>query len=523
MELFKLMCDDGEIEMISDPESVLEVFNLVSDAKLQRKILSKLRFSDCFCFKGEKLIKNLFELSEKLMETFPNTLKGLWQSIVKTDKNNMSIIVHFLIDKLQKEQWKDENLMVVEVVVFVYKAIEEIDGNLVQEMLLRYAHPFVGTQKVYNMTPLEAVIKIIERIELDNKRCERDGRRCERDDQRYERLNQRGIQVLFLNDSKITVKPEELMKWALECPVNKISNSAWRELKKQANSLSNEFIKDFLKGTKKFLQHLVCPATLKYFDPLLVKEILEFYDFVVVCNKKIDFEVIEIIYEMAVIQLSAEDEIVFISSCELIKSCLKGRNNEIEVKVSLYQELTKKPSQSIDLMFELMRIDVNLSIEKYFCFLISFLPFIFRLFEESLNLQLIEQNSFDYSKEMEYLRLLIKMNQRIIIDEAEVDENGNLCLLELGQFLVSMEKQKKRSEIDFYKTIASILATLNKFTLKLICSIEEEKFLVYYFDVLRLETVDIPEDLAFKIAKILASSNENCPIKQRVIDFLIIK
>lgn len=504
MELFKLICDDDKT---ADPEGVLEVFSLVSDAKLQRKILNKLRFED---FKlNEKLIKNLFELNEKLMETFPNTLRGLWRSIINEEKNNMSIIIHFIIDKLQKGAD-------VSVVVFVFRAVEEIDKESVLGMLLRYAHPFVGTRNVYNMTPLEAVIKILERTI--------DGYSDIKSFKNNQSLS--AIRALLLNQDISAADPFELMKWALECPVNKICSSAWRELNRQVDSLSDEFIKELLRGTRRFLQYLVCPASFKYFDPILVKFILDFFHLIINRSHQFDSQVIEMIYELAIIQLSAEDEIIFISSCELIKSCLKLRTTANSlISVNFYKELTKKPSLSIDLIFDLMKMDTMLSIEKYFCHLITFLPFLFRLFEESLNIQLIEIISkFDYSAEMEYLSLLIKENQHVIIEEAEVDENGNLCLLELGEFLVSIEKQKKRSEIDFYKTIASILAALNKFTLNLICEIEEEKFLVYYFDVLRVENVFIPEDLGFKVANKLASiddSHDNCPIRQRVIDFLI--
>jgi hypothetical protein len=510
IELFKLMCDD---DRTADPESVLEVFNLVSDAKMQRKILKKMEFEDCKL--SDKMIKSLFVLNEKLMEIFPNTLRGLWRSIIKEEKDRISHIIHVLMETLQRD--KDS----VDVVVFIYKSIEEIDKDLVLGMLLRYAHPFVGTKKVYNLTPLEAVIEVLERAVIDDNDSEHDAKI-------------RTLQVLFLNNNQILPDPFELMKWALECPVREISSSAWRALKKQANFLSNEneSIKVLLKGTRRFLQHLVCPATLKYFDPNLVKEILEFY--IIIVNNSCDFEVVELIYELALVQLSLsaaeeveeveeveeDEEVIFIYSCELIKKCLKRSENLITV--SLYKELKKKPSLSIDLLFELMEMDTKISIEKYFCHLVAFLPFIFRLFEESLNLQQLTKTfNFDYSGEFEYLAMLIKMNQRVIIEEAQVDENGNLCLLELGEFLISIEKKKKRSEIDFYKTIATILATLNKFTLNLICEVDEEKFLIYYFDVLRVEAVKIPRELAFKVANRLANSNENCPLRQRVIDFLI--
>lgn len=498
MEFFKLMGDDDST-IVTDPEGVLEMFQLISDAKIQRKILNKLRFTGLTCNFNEKLFLNLFELSGKLMETFPNTLRGLWQSMIKEEKNNMSMIVHFLVDKLQKVY--NDNF-IVQVVLFIYKSIAEIDKVLVLEMLLRYAHPFSGTRKVYNLSPLEAVIKIIELVYDDDE----------------ENSAISVMKVLFLNKAEIQVDCYELMKWALECPVNKISSSAWRELKKQGETLSDEFIKILLLETRRFLQHLACPASLKYFDPLLVKEILDF--FVIVVNSA-GSEVVESIYELAVVQLSAEDSIIFESTCELIKSCLKRQN--VNVTIDLLMELAKKPSMSIDLLLDLMKIDTVLRIEKYFCYLIAFLPYIFRLFQESLNLNEKGQVSiFDYSAELEYLNQLIKMNQRIIIEEVKLDEKGNLCLLELGEFLVSIEKQKKRSEIDFYKTIASLLAALHRFTLKLIfASVEEEAFLVYYFDVLRLESVLIPEEEGFRIANNLASSSTDDIIKQRVIDYLI--
>ena len=528
MELFKLMCDDEDEAEITDPNGVLEMFYLVSDAKLQRKILKKLKFNAFFVL-DEKLIKSLFEMSVKLVETFPNTLKGLWQSIANSDKAK-AVIVHFLVDTLQKTDIHEE------VVVFVYKAIEDIDSETVLRLLLRYAHPYAGTRKIYTFTPLEAVLKIIDKTGQENNTIS-------------------VIKVLFMN--KQTEKPldcYELMKWALECPVNKISSSAWRELKKWSLSaesnefanellstefknellsaeftnqlLSAEFASLLLSGTKRFLQHLVCPGSLKYFDPVLVKEILEFYEFLVL-NCENNFKLIEEILEFAIVQLSAEDEIVFESTCELIRTCLK-RNENLEVKLVLYEELAKKPFNSIDLMFELMKIDQKLSIEKFFCNLFTFLPYLFRLFEESLNLQQSQLQvikDVEYSAaEMEFLHLLIKTNQKIIIEEAEVDENGNLCLLELGEFLISIEKQKKRSKIDFYKTLATILAALNKFTLKLVKSVEEEGFLVFYFDALRVLNVDFDENLAFGIADKLASGeDDDCPIRQRVIDYLILK
>lgn len=49
LELFRLMrkdCEDHSVT-ISDPQGVLEMFNLISDAKLQRRILNKLRLNPC--------------------------------------------------------------------------------------------------------------------------------------------------------------------------------------------------------------------------------------------------------------------------------------------------------------------------------------------------------------------------------------------------------------------------------------------------------------------------------------------
>jgi hypothetical protein len=517
IELFNLMCDD---DRTADPESALEVFNLVSDAKMQRKILKKMEFELKDCKLSDKMMKNLFVLNEKLMEIFPNTLRGLWRSIIKEEKDRMSQIIHFLMEKVQRDHGSKDKDDFIEVIVFIYKSIEEIDRNLVLGMLLRYAHPFMGTKKVYNLNPLESVIKVLERAVVVDDNDIKHEHEHEHD------AKIRTLQVLFLNNSQITPAPDpfELMNWALECPVREISSSAWRELKKQAANFlfkETEFIKVLLKGTRRFLQHLVCPATLKYFDPNLVKEILEFY--IILVNNNCDFEIVELIYELALVQLGGgddDDDDIFIYSCELIKKCLKKSENLITV--SLYKELKRKPSISIDLLFELMELDTKVSIEKYFCHLFAFLPFIFRLFEESLNLQQLTKTfNFDYSAEFEYLSLLIKMNQRVIIEEAQVDENGNLCLLELGEFLISIEKQKKRSEIDFYKTIATILATLNKFTLNLFSEADEEKFLIYYFDYFRVEKVKIPHELAFKVANRLADSNQNCPLRQGVIDFLI--
>lgn len=515
LDLFKLMLKtDFDDSVNCDLKGVLEMFHLVSDAKMQKRILSKIKKFPEIIF-DEKFIEILFDLTTKLMETFPDSLKTIWNSTTSQSKSNLALTIHFIQKLLQADQ--DDNL-IVEVCGFIYGSIEA-EGEK-ENILLRYAHPFSGTQKYSKYSPLEAVMKLIP-FNKDN-------------------VTMKSLYLLMKSDSNAdadagadgdtlqSIDANELIKWAVECPLSKISYSAWRELKRQSSLISDAAISDLLKKTKLFLQHLVCPATLNYFDSDLVKEILEFFSQVIQNNDHVTEETFNSIFEMILVQLLARDTIVFETICDIIKESIP---KVAKVPTILYCELSKRSSISIDLLYQLLIAtesqDSELG-EKYFYCLIGILPYLFRLFEESLNVT--STNNGDYKAEVEYLRLLGQLSQRIIIGN-NFDENGILCLLELNEFLTSIAKMKKRPAIDFYKTFATILASdksISDLITRSIFSNMEidqrwDQFLVYYFDSMRIKATRITtEDSTLKIANVLAeSSEENCQIRQRVIDYLI--
>lgn len=514
LDLFFLMKkgENDELSNSFDLKGVLEIFHLVSDAKIQKRILSKIKKFTELNF-DETIVEILFTLTSKLIETFPDSLKIIWNSTTSLNYNgNLSLTLHHLQNLLQNNQ----NDFLLEISKFIYESIGS-EGEK-EKIILRYAHPFSGTRKsAGRFSPIEATMRLIP----------------------YKKDNPviNVIYKLFKPEvCETPVDPEELIKWAVGCPISKISYSAWKELKNQTSNLSNEFVSKLSKKAKIFLQHLVCPSTFDYFDPELVKEILELF---ALCIKNCDdmtMETFDQVFDIILIQLSARDTIILETVCRLIIDLLPKIPIE-KVPNRLYYELSRIPSISIDLLYSLLRTVKERDyeddlLEKYSSFLIGIAPYLFRLFEESLNVSEdpIDPNQ-DYSAEIEYLRLLGHLNQKIIITEMPGNENGIICLLELNDFLGSISKMKKRPSIDFYKTFVSILCSeklISSLISKLIFDHLEidskwDQFLIYYFDSLRFKGINLQDEKAsFRIANILASSSgDNCPVRQRVIDYLV--
>lgn len=515
LELFKLMLNDSKDD-ICDLEGVLEMFTLISSSKWQRKILLKLRetfesSSNAIVF-NEKIFENLFEISGKLLETFPNSLRALWQSI---DEKYLD----FVLFLLQKHLQRCQDGRVVKICKFIY---ESVYNDKVQELWLKYAHPYSGVKKRFKYSPVQATLKLLGYDENERSHVVRVLH------QLTHVIEETGNRCCYELDTEDCY---ELMRWAVQCPMSKISLAAWKELKCHCKIVSDEFVDDLIKETKRFLQHLVCPATLSYFDADLVAEVLEFFELFL----KLKFKetnrntmLIKDIIELAKIQLSTKDSIVFESACSIIKSCLHCGWEDFDVDI--LHELSRRPSLSADLLLEMLQSENRIGYEKYSLYLTAFLPYLFRFFEEELNLSTSKTEDFDYSAELEYLKLLRLASENILIEEAQVDESGKLCLLELSEFFLSIEKRKKRNSIDFYKTLAGLLSdkSLNKFVTKLIfknleISVDWDGFLVHFFDNLRAQDQDISvyEGEAFGIANALCNLPAD-PIRQRVIDFLLL-
>lgn len=648
LDLFKLLSDDSSFDCnlessllsspdvisISDLKGVLEMISSVSDAKLQRRILFKLKvpLAALAPFIDYKILENLLSLSEKLIETFPNSLCALWQVLVNDSeklKMNLGIIVHFLQICLQKESEKK-----LKVVKFVYDAIEKIDQEATLATLMRYAHPFSGTQKTLYITPLKATFMILEDLKRSN------------NDYKY-RSDSVALRVLFIislsikehNDeiynidqSEVDLIANELLIWAVQCPDRNISLSAWKQLKRLSHSVSEAFLTTLLLPTKRFLQHLVCPATLKYFDPKLVEEIFGFFFEVLEGNSNLSKTIIKQIYLDFIPQLSTVDENVFEACCFVLKNCLEfeevwewfqsedkyensinaneddyeniiisnedmSQENQMQVCIDklsvipstcIHYELTKRVRARVsNVTFELLflmlsretRANANFKttliensksysslskIERYFCYLFAILPFIFKYFDENLCISQqshkyqgqIQNNELLFHLYFEYMVLLIEATDKIIVHENSLDENGQLCLLELREFLISIEKRKKRKRIDFYKTLAEILSnsTIEIYTTELILNCEflvpaesevneeeeansYDEFVVYYFDCIRMiyskngnvlssKYSNSPWRLANKLASSVKEEDDQenylpLEIRQRVIDFLI--
>lgn len=507
LELFRLMRKDSEDHSvtISDPQGVLEMFNLVSDAKFQRRILNKLRLNPCPL--DEKIIRSLLELSGKLVETFPNSLRDLWQSLIKTEvEDKVSIILHFLIEKLQRDD--DIDTCEFAVVEFVYMSLVEVKKEAVDELICRYSHPFSGTRTLYKRSPLEAVLRLTGNCEASSLSVVRS--------------------LISEGDLEHKLNKSELLKWATGCPIKAISLAAWMNLKRQSQTFTDEFVCEMITNTRRFFQHLVCPTTFKYFDADFVKDILGVFKDIT--SHVEGEETIKVIYEFALVQLSATDDIVYEAACKLINVCLERGSLQEQFKLD---ELLRRPSLSIDLLFSALIAngsDYKYTIEEYFGYLVAFLPFLFRFFEEFLNVNTKDVVLSLNCAEIEYLRLLIKVNQKVIIEAGEVDEMAALCLVELNEFLISVEKQKRRPSIDFYKNLASLLAepSINKLTQRIIMrnldfTAEYEEFLVYFLDCVRIQKGQVDVSDRFRIAEVLAEpeAGDVCVMRQRVIDFLI--
>ena len=511
LDLFKLMLKNDDYNDFSfDFRSVLEIFHLVSDAKIQRRILTKIIRYTREIILDEKMVEIIFGLTTKLLETFPDSLKSIWMFSTRS-KGNLSLTIHYLQKILQSSQ-EEIN---VQVAKFIFESIEDEEQK--ENILLRYAHPFSGTRKLAGMqySPLEATMALIPY----------------KQDSRF--INTLYVLLQPSEPSEFEPNPNELIKWAVECPLSKISFSAWKELRKQSALISNETVCELSRKTTGFLQHLACPATLNYFHPELVKEILEFFAEVFQTNDKVSEETINDIVELFLVQLSARDTIVFETVCAIITGLLPRIPME-KIPNKLYYELSRRSSISIDLLYNLL-LESHESdlLEKYYYFLIGIMPYLFRLFEESLNITntgtVIES---EYKPELEYLRLLGQLNQQIIIVEKTIiDENGIICLLELNDFLSSLAKLKKRPSIDFYKTFASILSSeksiSDRITRLIMSNLEIntkwDQFLVYYFDILRMNTSRLEDsESIIRIANVIVeSADDNCVIRQRVIDYLI--
>ena len=628
LDLFKLLSDDSSFEFslessssttssdvisISDLKGVLEMISSVSDAKLQRWILYKLKvplgkeaaLAPCIDY---KILENLLSLSEALMETFPNSLCALWQVLVNDSeklKMNLGIIVHFLQICLQKESEKK-----LKVVKFVCDAIEKIDQEATLATFMRYAHPFSGTQNEFSITPLKATFMILEDLHF---KYRSDSVALRVLIMISSSINEDNVGIYNIDQTEVDLIANELLIWAVQCPDRSISLSAWKQLKRFSHSVSEAFLTTLLRSAKRFLQHLVCPATLKYFDPKLVEEIFGFFFEVLEGNSNLSTTIIKQIYLDFILQLSTVDENVFEACCFVLKNCLEfeevwewfqSSNDDFEKNIivneeilhenqiqsrfdklsvipstCIHYELIKrvKASVTLELLFLLLsretrtnfkiilaennKIYSSLSkIERYFCYLFAIFPFIFKYFDENL---CISQQSHKYQSQIQnnellfhfnfdYLILLIEATDKIIVHENSLDENGQLCLLELREFLISIEKRKKRKRIDFYKTLAEILSnsTIEMYTTELILNCgflvptnegEEadcyDEFVVYYFDCIRM-IYSIKGNVlsskysnsSWRLANKLASSDKEddnqenyltLEIRQRVIDFLI--
>ena len=536
LELFQMMLDDYDISAttnsnttitLHDLEGILKMFYTVSSAKLQRKFLSKLKIffdTSIVCVINERIIEILFELTGKLIETFPNSLTGLWTSILKhCDGQCIEVIVRFLQDCLQNNQ-ED---FIITLCVFIHEAIY---CDKFEMLWLKYSHPFSGVKRRYKYSPVQATLKLLKYTDANPE-----------------------VKVLFILSPIIngaSVDSEdcfelmnvnsddcyELMRWAVQCPVSKISLAAWKKLKKYVDIVTDDFIRALLKETRRFLQHLVCPATMNYFDPNLVEEVLEFFSLYLQTKQiQVNDVILDDIYELATVQLSTRDCAVFEMSCSIIRASCLQCGHSVDNPL-LYYELSKRPSVSIDLLLELFDRNQVINYELYSCYLVSFLPYLFRLFEEDLNILSRPKGSFDYLAEFEYLKQLRLMNGKLLIEDAQVDENGKLCLLELGQFYLSIEKRKKRQSVDFYKTLAGLLSDksftnqVNKLIFgSMEISLEWDQFLLYYFDSLRAQKHVISgfKNETFAIANLMCyfididfKDNENAIIRQRVIDYL---
>jgi hypothetical protein len=558
--LFRLMHGDStrpQAIQSNDPDILVKVIDLlqsISDATIQRRVLFRLQGPLSEAKIDGKIIQMLLKLSERLLETFPNSLKYLWQTLVVDMAKRelcVGLIVHELMNCLQMEPEKSKP-----VVMFVYSALDESCREYLLETLLQYSHPFSGTQTEpeFSLSPIQAVLLILTENRMNEMHVKS-----------YESAKR--IKVLFILFEGDEVCDgecgglvyEEILMWAVECPVNEISTKAWKLLKDFFSAkMSSDFIEmKLLSSATRFLQHLVCPATLNYFDPLLVGQVLRLFTEVVLRNEGISSALLNEIFGNFLIQLSALDQVVHEETCVLLQTCFENEKFSLEHQEQkdceklLLQLLNRTENEkSMEFLFFILEREVNCSealgaafsklgtmTDRFMAYLVGLLPFLFSFFEAHLNHSTSQSavgEKVEEYEEMRYLHLLILFCRSLLVEEGQVDDNGRLCVLELEQFLVSIEHKKLRSSIDFYKAIASLLSDpfLRLNSLKTIeKSLESlqhfQDFLVFFFDSLRIGgwKISSKEDgvFAFKVANLLATSNDekNCELRQRVIDFLV--
>lgn len=538
-----LMFVFGEAEMSTELTAIaIKMAPQINSSSLQRKIL--LNLPEYIEFSTEEgFLQSILTMTDRLMGSFPLSLKTVW---LKIAGGSFVDLVHSLqLLLIQSGNTLDK------AAVFVAQVLHDYDPNWLVQLLLTYAHPFSGAQRSENSKrkPLEVALILLTGLKVKYDDLDQALQT------RIKALHRLSPQIIansldcsqeqpFTSQQDLESFARELLIWATDCPLKKVSWAAWCELHSLANQISDSFIRnDLLNPMRRFLRHLVCPGTWHYFDPTFVVDILSIPLRVLTENAQLTQETVQQIFVDAVSQSETVDAEVFDVVVQLISSALEYQEVWSFLASICDSSLAKLHSKLIAngiypahfrLLGTLLAAEASSLLqdsmsfaarnERFFCYFIGSLPHMCAFFDEHLSHERAKNNN---QQELnadfhEYLSGLIWLSQSAA--QQSSNDDTKFLYMEIGELLTSVESGKSRSSSDFYTNLANLLCdrTMINVSAPLVLKFMETQltlhaeFSVKFAVALRRERFKSPEGASFAIRLITLSIE----LDQSVLDFL---
>lgn len=475
-----------------------------------------------------RILCMLFRLTWELMDVFPHSMDALWQALVLSHQggDNLGVVIHYIVLLLQGEA-SDRN---VKTACFVVRALDRVKRRRLIRTVLAYAHMYSGcqgasrqrilevagagvdgmmngftgagsTSTAGSLMPVQVALLLLSGLSIELDMVEASVRGSLR-------FLQTLLSELLPNTSHLSVGAStesdlveeesvdlyccELLLWATQCPLQRVAAAAWKLLRRHSARISDPLIETLLLVTKRFLQHLVCPGSLRYFDPPLVVDILHLQLTIVAENERVSAQSMARIFFDAGAHLQSLDGSVFAKAVELLAVCLEFeeiwelRAEEMETMElatcrQMHQLLLSgvfRERGCIALLHLLLTTEMHrghfdgedgsifgLLLPRFFCYLVALLPSLFCFFDCHLAMGRVDapvsasEAVMDHANFLAYLNLLIMALERVerTAQLGELNEEERLCFMELRELLVSVERRRSRPAVDFYKSLARLL------------------------------------------------------------------
>lgn len=533
-----------EGEMSTDLIAIaIEMTPSINCSALQRKIL--LNMQEYIEFSSDNgFLYSIMAMTNKLRDSFPLCLKAVW---LKIAEGSFVDLVH----ALQMFLMKSGNAL-DKAAVFVAQVLYDFDPNWLVQLLLAYAHPFSGAHKSEGSkrNPLEVSLVLLTGLKVKHDDLERSLQT------KIKVINKLSTTIVanyldcsqeqpFTSQEDLESFARELLIWATECPLKKVSWAAWRGLHALSSQLTDSFIRnDLLNLMRRFLRHLVCPGTWHYFDTTFVADILSIPLRMLNENAQLSQETIHQIFVDAVAQSETVDAEVFDAVVQLISSALEYQEVWSFLSSICDASLAKLHHKLITnglhpnhyrLLGVLLAAEASSvlqdsmsfasRIERFFCYFIGTLPQLFTFFDENLSHERPKdaQSQEITSDFQEYLSSLIWLSQSAA--QQSSNDDAKFLFMEIGELLASVESGKSRSSSDFYTNLANLLCdrTLINVSAPFVLKFMETQpclhaeFSIKFATALRRERFKSPNNSAFAMRLI----SQSIELDQSVLDFLL--